>query len=804
MNRLSLKLRFAIGMSIGALALVAGLGAILLRYAQHDLLDTISTQQLGLVTRAAEDIDARLKLAFDSLVLSAAAMPADALASDAAFKTFYAQHPALLQLFDDLLVVTPAGRVMAVYPDKPGAIGLDVGDRPYLRQAIATGKPVISDAVRSRLTGRPLVNIAAPVLGPDGEVTAVLVGTLPLAQTKLLGALSTARVGTTGYFLLLSNGPRSIYLSHPDASQLMQPVPASTPALVHVLEATAPGSASSALDDDEIDGEVLISYYPLKMKGWRLAAILPHAEAYAAIHEARRRAIEIGLIAALIVLPLVWLFAWRLLRPLSTLRREVERIASDASGTTFATPGADEVGQVARAFNAMLREQRRSEAERVASDQDRRRLVAILESTRDFVSMTDVEGRVTYLNASGRTMSGKQLNEDLRHTTMVDYFPPWAIDRLRSEGIPAALASGTWVGQTAVIDRNGREIPADHTITAHRNVNGKVEFFSSLLHDTSDAVSAAAAIRSSEARMSSIANALPVLVSFIDCDYRYGFVNSRYEEHFAMERSRIVGRTVAEMIGDEAFAIYQPHLACAARGETQVFEVESRAGVRPAHFNVKLLPQYDEGRTLIGYHFIHQDVTDHKVEQQRLSQLVQVDVLTGVLNRAGFEGAIGTAMQRTRDHGSAMALFYLDVDRFKSINDRHGHPVGDRFLQAFASRLVRAVRGADLVSRLGGDEFVVIAEGLRSIDDVRSVARKIVRAMRPEFDLTCTTLSITVSVGVAAFTGGPESVDALVARADLALYRAKDGGRDRYELDSPSATSMPESVEAGFELTTLF
>ena len=791
-------------MSIGALALVAGLGAILLRYAQQDLLNTISTQQLGLVTRAAEDIDARLKLAFDSLVVSAGAMPADALASDAAFKTFYAQHPALLQLFDDLLVVTPAGRVTSVYPAKAGAIGLDIADRPYLQQAFATGKPVISDAVRSRLTGKPLVNIAVPVLGPDGEITAALVGTLPLAQTKLLGALSTAHVGTTGYFLLLSNGPRSIYLSHPNPSQLMQPVPASTPALVHVLEATAPGFASSALDDDDIDGEVLISYYPLKMKGWRLAAILPHAEAYAAIHEARRRAIEIGLIAALIVLPLVWLFAWRLLRPLSTLRREVERIAGDASGSTFATPGTDEVGQVARAFNEMLRDQRRSEAERVASDQDRRRLVAILESTQDFVTMTDVQGRVTYLNAAGRTMSGKDLNEDLRHTTMLDYFPAWVIDKLQKEGIPAALASGTWIGQTAVIDKHGREIPADHTVTAHRNVNGKLEFFSSLLHDTSAAVSAAATIRSSEARMLSIADALPVLVSFIGCDHRYRFVNSRYEEHFGTERSRIVGRTIAEMIGDEAFAVYEPYLARAARGEAQVFEVESRAGVRPAHFNVKLIPQYDDDRALIGYHFIHQDVTDHKVEQQRLSLLVQADALTGVLNRAGFESAIGLAMQHTRDHGSAMALFYLDVDRFKSINDRHGHPVGDRFLQAFAARLVRAVRGADIVSRLGGDEFVVIAEGLRSVDDVRSVARKILRAMRPEFDLTGTTLSITVSIGVAAFTGGPESAEALVARADLALYRAKDGGRDRYELDEPSRASMPEGVEAGFELTSLF
>ncbi len=801
MNQLSLKFRFAIGMSIGALALVVGIGAISMRSVQHDLIATVSSQQLALVTRAAEDIDARLKLAVDSLAVSAAAMPAEAIAGEGAFIAFEAQHPALLQIFDDLILVEPAGRVMAIFPVKAGAVGLDVGDRPYFRDALATRRSSISDPVRSRLDGKPVISVAAPVLGADGTVVAVMVGVLSLGQPKMLGTLSTARVGTSGFFTVVTDGPRSFYLSHPDPARLMQPVSATTPAMLRVLEARVPGVEIGAFGDHD---EALISYRPLSMQHWRLVAVLPHAEADAAIDRARQRILEIAVAAALIVLPLVWSFAWQMLRPLTKLRREVEAIAKDPAGTRFATAGVAEVGQVAIAFNAMLREQRRSEGERVASDQDRRRLVAILESTQDFVTMTDAQGRVTYLNASGRTKTGKDLNEDLRHTTMLDYCPAWVIERLQREAIPAALANGTWVGQTAVIDRHGREIPADHTVTAHRNVQGKIEFFSSLLHDISAAVEAAATIRSSEARMLSIADALPVMVSFIDREYRYRFVNSLYEVHFGAERSSIVGKSIAEMVGDDAFERYLPYLERAASGETQVFELASNAGVRPAHFVVKLIPQYDDDRALTGYHFIHQDVTDHKVEQQRLSQLVHADALTGVLNRAGFEVAIEQAMQRTQDHGSAMALLYLDVDRFKSINDEHGHPVGDRFLHAFATRLVRAVRGADVVARLGGDEFVVIAEGLRSIDDVRSIARKILRAMRPEFELSGTTLAITVSIGVAAYTGGPQRVEELVKRADTALYCAKNGGRNRYELDDPSQTMMPEGVEAGFELTTIF
>jgi diguanylate cyclase (GGDEF)-like protein/PAS domain S-box-containing protein len=303
------------------------------------------------------------------------------------------------------------------------------------------------------------------------------------------------------------------------------------------------------------------------------------------------------------------------------------------------------------------------------------------------------------------------------------------------------------------------------------------------MHDTSAAKAASVAMRSSEARMLSIADALPVMVSFIDCTYRYRFVNSRYEDHFGLDKSHFIGKSVEEMVGPAAYRVYLPFLERVSGGEPQVFEVESHQGIRPVHFFVKLIPQYDEFDEITGFHFIHQDVTDHKVENQRLSQLARADALTGLLNRSGFETAIVDAMGRSRHHMSAMALFYLDVDRFKAINDKFGHQIGDKLLRGFAARLLRAVRSADIAARLGGDEFVVIAEGVRSVDDVRSIAGKILRAMRPAFDLNGVTLSITASVGVAIYAGEDIKVYDLIQRADAALYRAKDSGRNCYAID---------------------
>ena len=799
----SLKIRFAIAMSIGALVLVIVMGAISMHFAQDDLMQTLAGEQVDMITRVADDLDGDLRFAVDSLVATADATPLDLATDPERFDAFQAQHPALFKLFEQVFVTDARGIVVANSPRKNFAlVGIDLHDRSYFQRVIATKKSVISEPLRGRLTGLPIIDVAVPILSKDGAVVAVMVGVLPLTHATLLGNFVSTRIGKTGYFAVMTTGARPIYLVHPDARRVMQPVEreqirAMDPARV----ATRAGSLVSPLTEG---GDALVSYKRLKQTDWLLVAVLPGEEAFAAIAHARKRTIRIGIVAALIALPVVWLFAWAMFLPLSRLRLQVEALAHrSATGGGVVIGTRDEVGEVAIAFNAMLAGQRAAEASRLASDQDRRRLVAILESSQDYVAMADVKGRLTYLNASARARCGIGLNVDLTDVSMRDHLPRWAFERLENEGIPGALRDGVWMGETAILGIDGREVPVDHTVIAHRNVDGRLEFFSSLLHDTSAAQAASIAMRSSEARMLSIADALPVLVSFIDRDYRYRFVNSRYEDHFGVDKTTFLGRSVAEVIGEKAYAIYRPFLERAARGESQVFEVESHAGMRPVHFFVKLIPQYDDDDRITGYHFIHQDVTDHKVENQRLSQLARADALTGLLNRAGFESAILEAMARTRHHLSSMALFYLDVDRFKSINDRFGHPIGDKLLRGFASRLVRAVRSADIAARLGGDEFVVIAEGVRNVDDVRSIAAKILRAMRADFDLAGTTLSITASVGVAIYSGEPIKVEDLVKRADEALYRAKEGGRNRYALDDemPSfgATTLisadPETIE---------
>ncbi len=181
-------------------------------------------------------------------------------------------------------------------------------------------------------------------------------------------------------------------------------------------------------------------------------------------------------------------------------------------------------------------------------------------------------------------------------------------------------------------------------------------------------------------------------------------------------------------------------------------------------------------------------------QNERLERLAQIDALTGLLNRRAFMDCLRRELSRTERHGGSLAFVMIDLDRFKEINDRNGHPAGDAVLVHAAQILKASVRGHDVVGRYGGEEFCLL---LIEVDETaaRLVAERCRRRLGEQtVSFQGRTLGATASLGVAFHPrGSDESLEELIQRADGALYRAKRSGRDRTEMAASSGSDARET-----------
>ena len=176
------------------------------------------------------------------------------------------------------------------------------------------------------------------------------------------------------------------------------------------------------------------------------------------------------------------------------------------------------------------------------------------------------------------------------------------------------------------------------------------------------------------------------------------------------------------------------------------------------------------------------DVTEREEARQTLARLVRHDTLTELGNRMYFDERVELAVARSHRNGMKLAVLYIDIDRFKQINDTHGHAVGDAVLVEFASRLRSCVRATDFPARLGGDEFVVLVEDIDTPEAPRTIAEKLIASLHEEIVAGDVRVCATASIGIAESTDTDNDADALLRRADAALYAAKSAGRNTWRM----------------------
>ncbi|MDM0038034.1 diguanylate cyclase [Variovorax sp. J22G21] len=428
--------------------------------------------------------------------------------------------------------------------------------------------------------------------------------------------------------------------------------------------------------------------------------------------------------------------------------------------------------------------------ERTHAEQALRTLTAIFEATPDYVVQLDTAGKLTYMNPAARRCTGIPLDASITHLQMADFNPPETLARLYNEVVPTAVKTGLWIGESNIWNADHQVFPVSHLVIAHRDKNGKLERFSGIMRDISAAKATERALSESEARLRTMADALPMRVAYVDASQRYQFVNQAYDGTFGFSRDAIPGRTVEELLGETAYRGIEPHLKTVLAGEPVTFQNEVVTATDHVFYEANYIPQRGaDGNTIIGFHAVTTDITRQKREERRLVQLANQDPLTGLGNRSAFEKRLAESMTAGPAKAAPMALMYIDIDHFKQINDRWGHLCGDALLRAVAVRLLRATRAADFVARLGGDEFTVILQALRTPDDARAVAEKILKEMSDPFVLDDRTLNISASIGVAYYEGEGSTPKQLTQKADEMLYQAKGVGRNNCQM-----ATFPEST----------
>lgn len=270
------------------------------------------------------------------------------------------------------------------------------------------------------------------------------------------------------------------------------------------------------------------------------------------------------------------------------------------------------------------------------------------------------------------------------------------------------------------------------------------------------------------------------------------FVNDAFLRETGYKREEVLGRSTRFLQGPETdqSVLKAMHERLVA-GQASTFELANyRKDGSKYDVEISTYPVVEPDRGLTCYVSVQRVITGRKREREELAYAALHDPLTQLPNRALFRNRAERAIARAKRYGEPMAIAYLDLDNFKRINDALGHQAGDDVLREVALRLSTAVRPSDTVSRYGGDEFTILLEEISGPKDVKRVAERIMEQIHAQFHVAGRSESLTISMGIAVVTGGGETFDQIVARADEALLAAKAAGKNCYHV-SRSRANLP-------------
>ena len=425
-----------------------------------------------------------------------------------------------------------------------------------------------------------------------------------------------------------------------------------------------------------------------------------------------------------------------------------------------------------------------SERTRLEEEMRRERDFAegLIDTAQAIVLLLDTEGRIVRFNRFLEELSGRRL-EDLKGASFVDTFLPERRRRAGRTVFEKAIGAAQTTSTIApILARGGREALVEWHDKPLKDSSGRVTGLLAIGQDVTRREEQAASQRLLMAAVEQ-SNATIVMT---DADARIIFVNSAFVRTTGYEADEVLGQNPRLLkSGKMPPEIYDDLWATIVSGRPWRGELCNRTKGGALYWEAaSISPITDEHGRTTNYLAVMDDITRRKALEEELTRLATTDPLTGVANRRRFLEELELELERFQRFRRPSAVLMLDVDRFKEINDTHGHAAGDAALRHLSGLVRTRLRRIDLLGRLGGEEFGILLPGAD-----REGAVQCAEDLRRHLEGTPLTtdgmaISLTVSIGVALIDPGDAAPDAVLARADRALYRAKEGGRNRVEASA--------------------
>ena len=295
-----------------------------------------------------------------------------------------------------------------------------------------------------------------------------------------------------------------------------------------------------------------------------------------------------------------------------------------------------------------------------------------------------------------------------------------------------------------------------------------------------------AQLAASQARLASLLSLSSDWVWEQDTTLRFNYVSAHTNEIGNDLATLLTGKRVLldlAAVGEVEARQFEASVASRRPFRNVVFGL-TQPGGQPYYLRLSGEPVYD-GDEFRGYRGVGSDVTAATLAQQRVQQLARYDALTGLANRSMFLQQLEHALVRAQQGGTSLSVFFIDLDRFKAVNDTLGHDAGDELLKAVAARLTGLLRGADVVGRLGGDEFVVLLDGDPDTGMLTRVAGRMLARLAEPLHLGGRPVQVSASVGISRFPGDGADAASLLKCADTAMYLAKARGKNNFQFFTP-------------------